>query len=68
MKFFNIRGLRIIIGGGIGIRTLDTLLTYTRFPGELFQPLRHLSVLRVTGFQENSRKLSLMPVAIAGRF
>ncbi len=27
-----------------GIRTLDTLLGYTRFPGELLQPLGHLSV------------------------
>lgn len=26
-----------------GIRTLDTV-RYTRFPGELFQPLRHLSI------------------------
>jgi len=30
-------------GGERGIRTPDTLLTYTRFPGVLFQPLRHLS-------------------------
>lgn len=27
-----------------GIRTLDTLLKYTHFPGVLFRPLRHLSV------------------------
>ena len=39
-------------GGERGIRTLDTLLTYTRFPGVLFQPLRHLSVLRATQFEE----------------
>jgi hypothetical protein len=26
-----------------GIRTLDTLLAYTHFPGVLFRPLRHLS-------------------------
>src|ERR1700756_549195 len=26
-----------------GIRTLDTLLKYTHFPGVLFRPLRHLS-------------------------
>ena len=31
-------------GGERGIRTLDTLLTYTRFPGVLLQPLGHLSV------------------------
>jgi hypothetical protein len=29
--------------GERGIRTLDTLLTYTRFPGVLLQPLGHLS-------------------------
>jgi hypothetical protein len=28
-----------------GIRTLDTLLAYTHFPGVLFRPLRHLSVI-----------------------
>ena len=27
-----------------GIRTLDTLLAYTHFPGVLFRPLRHLSM------------------------
>lgn len=31
-------------GGEGGIRTLDTLLEYTHFPGVLFRPLRHLSV------------------------
>ena len=31
-------------GGERGIRTLGTLLTYTRFPGVLLQPLGHLSV------------------------
>src|SRR5690606_13034581 len=35
-----------ILGGGErGIRTLDTVIPYTDFPGLLFQPLRHLSVL-----------------------
>ena len=31
------------IGGEGGIRTLDTLLTYTHFPGVRLQPLGHLS-------------------------
>ena len=31
------------IGGERGIRTLDTLLTYTHFPGVLLKPLGHLS-------------------------
>ena len=33
----------IFTGGERGIRTLGTLLTYTRFPGVLLQPLGHLS-------------------------
>ena len=33
----------ILIGGERGIRTLDTLLTYTHFPGVLLKPLGHLS-------------------------
>lgn len=34
-------------GGEGGIRTRDTVTPYTDFPGLLFQPLRHLSVLRI---------------------
>lgn len=30
-------------GGEGGIRTLDTLLTYTHFPGVRFQPLSHFT-------------------------
>ena len=33
-----------LFGGERGIRTLDTLLTYTHFPGVLLQPLGHLTV------------------------
>ena len=33
--------------GEKGIRTLDTLLEYTHFPGVPLQPLEHLSVLRL---------------------
>ena len=33
-----------ICGGEIGIRTLETLLTLTHFPGVLLQPLGHLTV------------------------
>ena len=33
-----------LIGGERGIRTLDTLLTYTHFPGVRLQPLGHLTV------------------------
>ena len=32
-----------VLGGQRGIRTPDTLLTYTRFPGVRLQPLGHLS-------------------------
>lgn len=35
--------LGTILGGQRGIRTPDTLLTYTRFPGVRLQPLGHLS-------------------------
>ena len=33
----------VVYGGEGGIRTLDTLLTYTHFPGVLLKPLGHLS-------------------------
>ncbi len=32
------------LGGERGIRTLDTLLTYTHFPGVLLQPLGHFTM------------------------
>ncbi len=32
-----------LTGGQRGIRTPDTLFTYTRFPGVRLQPLGHLS-------------------------
>ncbi len=31
-------------GGERGIRTLDTLVEYTRFPGVRLRPLGHLSI------------------------
>ena len=34
----------MIFGGERGIRTLDTLLTYTHFPGVLLQPLGHFTM------------------------
>jgi hypothetical protein len=34
----------LLSGGEGGIRTLDTLLTYTHFPGVRLQPLGHLTV------------------------
>jgi hypothetical protein len=33
----------IKFGGERGIRTLDTLLTYTHFPGVLLKPLGHFT-------------------------
>ena len=39
--------LCLLYGGEGGIRTLDTLLTYTHFPGVLLQPLGHPSKLFV---------------------
>jgi hypothetical protein len=41
--------LKYISGGERGIRTLDTLLTYTHFPGVLLKPLGHLSAILVSG-------------------
>ncbi len=38
-------GALLVNGGERGIRTLDTLLTYTRFPSVLLKPLGHLSVI-----------------------
>ena len=34
----------LVTGREEGIRTLDTLFTYTRFPGVRLKPLIHLSV------------------------
>ena len=39
-------------GGAGGIRTLDTLLTYTHFPGERLRPLGHRSAFARTGCLE----------------
>ena len=36
-------GLQRDVGGAAGIRTLDTLLAYTHFPGERLRPLGHRS-------------------------
>jgi len=33
----------LLFGGEGGVRTLDTLLTYTHFPGVRLQPLGHLT-------------------------
>src|SRR5690606_24877858 len=41
--FWGLRRLASVGGGEGGIRTLDTLFAYTRFPGVLLQPLGHLS-------------------------
>ena len=38
------QGGYLLYGGEGGIRTLDTLLTYTHFPGVRLQPLGHFTV------------------------
>ena len=43
-KPFKNKGLIKLYGGERGIRTLETLLTLTHFPGVLLQPLGHLTV------------------------
>ena len=45
--------------GETGIRTRDTLLTYTRFPGVPLQPLEHLSLL-LSGCKSNTFPLKVM--------
>ena len=44
--------------GERGIRTPETLLEFTRFPGVPLQPLEHLSFV-ATGLQEETRAASL---------
>ena len=39
----------LLNGGEGGIRTLDTVIPYTRFPGVLLQPLGQLSRLKCLG-------------------
>jgi hypothetical protein len=41
----NTERIRTLFGGERGIRTLGTLLTYTRFPGVRLKPLGHLTNL-----------------------
>jgi hypothetical protein len=41
--------LKIKYGGERGIRTLDTLLTYTPLAGARLQPLGHFSVIVLVG-------------------
>ena len=42
----------LILSGEEGIRTPETLLTFTRFPGGPVQPLLHLSVFRSTKIEK----------------
>ena len=44
-----------------GIRTLDTLLEYTHFPGVLLQPLGHLSVCGLIRYANRSAKKKIIP-------
>ena len=41
---FQSAGCFLVSGREEGIRTLDTLFTYTRFPGVRLKPLIHLSM------------------------
>tara|TARA_B100000029_G_scaffold262336_1_gene258516 strand:+ start:43 stop:348 length:306 start_codon:yes stop_codon:yes gene_type:complete len=60
--------LGFCIGGEGGIRTLDTLLTYTHFPGVLLQPLGHLSkkLFRISDLVAHSRAQTLMVFQAVG--
>jgi hypothetical protein len=48
-------------GGAGGIRTLDTLLTYTHFPGVRLRPLGHCSVSRAIHHRSGSAARSARP-------
>src|SRR5208282_1723487 len=50
-------------GGERGIRTLDTLLEYARFPGVCLQPLGHLSAGNKTLATRRSR-INLFPAGL----
>ena len=52
-------------GGDGGIRTLDTLLTYTPLAGERLQPLGHVSVER-TGLLVSFGPVNTLPVRFPG--
>ena len=66
VQSFSIRPLSSKLGrvlsekscGERGIRTPETLLEFTRFPGVPLQPLEHLSFV-ATGLQEETRSASL---------
>ena len=55
-KSLNLRGFFINSGGQRGIRTPDTLFTYTRFPGVRLQPLGHLSFSHQSEVRHSNRK------------
>lgn len=59
----------LIYGGEGGIRTLDTLLTYTHFPGVLLQPLGHFTVIiaRPPSGLGGVRYMNYLKKAIPGR-
>src|SRR6185295_1165611 len=57
-------------GGAGGIRTLDTLLTYTHFPGERLRPLGHRSAFpgRRPALEARALARKPPPIARAPRF
>ena len=48
------RGFCVAYGGGIGIRTLDTLLTYASFQDWCIQPLCHPTKLFYQGHSDST--------------
>ena len=55
-------------GGERGIRTLDTLLEYARFPGVCLKPLGHLSVAGQSGIERGPHVLFHEPASKASSF
>ena len=53
--------IKVVFSGEEGIRTPDTLLAYTRFPGEPVQPLLHLSNVAIIECDHKSKiKLQIL--------
>ena len=59
------QGVVLLCGREEGIRTLDTLLTYTRFPGVRLQPLIHLSIKFRIDLRKNEDYTEIRPVSQA---
>ncbi len=56
------------MGGERGIRTLDTVLPYTRSPGVLLKPLGHLPKIELQNYNIYSQLQNLFSKKLFGNF